>query len=118
MTTICTLIETVDVIAIYHVSDSEWKLLMVRQHHLVGTLPSGAAIYKITKIAILPLCQDEPKELELEVSDRPDVIHLVEPLSPLSAQHGVVLLFFNIDLNYLLLIIIIHTLSFISIIVM
>ena len=60
---------------------------MVRQHHLVGTLPSGAAIYKITKIAILPLCQDEPKELELEVSEKPDVIYLVEPVVPVSAQH-------------------------------
>ena len=59
---------TPGVIYTHHVSDSEWKLLLVRQHHLVGMLPCGAEIYKITKIAILPLCQDEPKELELEVS--------------------------------------------------
>ena len=64
---------------------------MVRQHHLVGTLPSGASIYKITKIAVLPLCQDEPKELELEVSERRDVIYLVEPMVSLPAQHGVII---------------------------
>jgi hypothetical protein len=47
--------------------ESEWKLLLIRQRSCVGTLPGGAEVYKIDKITILPLCVDEPKDLDIEL---------------------------------------------------
>ena len=49
-------------------SESEWKLLLIRQRTLVGTLPGDIEVYKINKLSILPLCLEEPKDLDLEVS--------------------------------------------------
>ena len=52
------------------VSESEWKLILVKQRSLVGKLPCGADIYKINKISVLPLCLAEVQELDIEVSSK------------------------------------------------
>lgn len=42
-------------------------LVLIRQKALVGHLPGNHKVYKITKIAVIPLSDEEPLELELEV---------------------------------------------------
>ncbi|XP_042560951.1 phosphatidylinositide phosphatase SAC2 isoform X2 [Clupea harengus] len=41
-------------------------LVLIRQKALVGELPGNHKVYKITKIAVVELSEDEPQELELE----------------------------------------------------
>ncbi|KAM4635891.1 phosphatidylinositide phosphatase SAC2 isoform 2-T2 [Discoglossus pictus] len=48
-------------------TDLPWWLLLIRQKSLVGTLPGGHEIYKVTKIAVIPLSTTEPQDLELEL---------------------------------------------------
>ncbi|XP_029926040.1 phosphatidylinositide phosphatase SAC2 isoform X2 [Myripristis murdjan] len=43
-------------------------LVLIRQKALVGHLPGNHKVYKITKIAVIPLSEEEPQELELEGS--------------------------------------------------
>ncbi|XP_072279932.1 phosphatidylinositide phosphatase SAC2 isoform X2 [Pyxicephalus adspersus] len=47
--------------------DLPWWLLLIRQKSLIGVLPQGHEIYKITKIAVIPLSTAEPQDLELEL---------------------------------------------------
>uniref|UniRef100_A0A665TP51 Inositol polyphosphate-5-phosphatase F n=1 Tax=Echeneis naucrates TaxID=173247 RepID=A0A665TP51_ECHNA len=54
-------------------------LVLIRQKALVGQLPGNHKVYKITKIAVIPLSDEEPQELELELCkkhhfgiDKPD----------------------------------------------
>ncbi|XP_067657111.1 phosphatidylinositide phosphatase SAC2-like isoform X2 [Haliotis asinina] len=47
--------------------ESEWKLLLIRQHTLVGTLAKEHNIYKINKIAVLSLSNSDPTDLDLEL---------------------------------------------------
>ncbi|KAM4031701.1 phosphatidylinositide phosphatase SAC2 isoform 2-T2 [Anomaloglossus baeobatrachus] len=47
--------------------DLPWWLLLIRQKSLIGVLPEGHEIYKITKIAVIPLSTAEPQDLELEL---------------------------------------------------
>ncbi|XP_071402039.1 phosphatidylinositide phosphatase SAC2 isoform X2 [Centroberyx affinis] len=42
-------------------------LVLIRQKALVGNLPGNHKVYKITKIAVIPLSEEEPQELELEL---------------------------------------------------
>lgn len=42
-------------------------LVLIRQKALVGHLPGSHKVYKITKIAVIPLSDEEPQELELEL---------------------------------------------------
>uniref|UniRef100_A0A7N6F9E5 Inositol polyphosphate-5-phosphatase F n=1 Tax=Anabas testudineus TaxID=64144 RepID=A0A7N6F9E5_ANATE len=42
-------------------------LILIRQKALVGHLPGNHKVYKITKIAVIPLSDEEPQELELEL---------------------------------------------------
>uniref|UniRef100_A0A3Q2FJ09 Inositol polyphosphate-5-phosphatase F n=1 Tax=Cyprinodon variegatus TaxID=28743 RepID=A0A3Q2FJ09_CYPVA len=42
-------------------------LVLIRQKALVGHLPGNHKVYKITKIAVIPLSDEEPQELELEL---------------------------------------------------
>ena len=42
----------------------------MKQQELVGQLPGGADVFKINKIVILPLCLDEPKDLEIDVRNK------------------------------------------------
>lgn len=49
------------------VAESEWKLLLIRQRTLVGTLAKEHSIYKINKIAVLSLSNTDPTDLDLEV---------------------------------------------------
>uniref|UniRef100_A0A3B4U776 Inositol polyphosphate-5-phosphatase F n=1 Tax=Seriola dumerili TaxID=41447 RepID=A0A3B4U776_SERDU len=42
-------------------------LVLIRQKALVGQLPGNHKVYKITKIAVIPLSDEEPQELELEL---------------------------------------------------
>uniref|UniRef100_A0A3B5Q4D4 Inositol polyphosphate-5-phosphatase F n=1 Tax=Xiphophorus maculatus TaxID=8083 RepID=A0A3B5Q4D4_XIPMA len=42
-------------------------LVLIRQKALVGQLPGDHKVYKITKIAVIPLSDEEPQELELEL---------------------------------------------------
>ncbi|KAM4703825.1 phosphatidylinositide phosphatase SAC2 [Rhinophrynus dorsalis] len=48
-------------------TDLPWWLLLIRQKSLIGSLPGGHEIYKVTKIAVLPLSNAEPQDLELEL---------------------------------------------------
>ncbi|XP_068114429.1 phosphatidylinositide phosphatase SAC2 [Hyperolius riggenbachi] len=48
-------------------ADLPWWLLLIRQKSLIGVLPEGHEIYKITKIAVIPLSGAEPQDLELDL---------------------------------------------------
>ncbi|XP_060698059.1 phosphatidylinositide phosphatase SAC2 isoform X1 [Hemiscyllium ocellatum] len=48
-------------------TDFAWQLLLIRQKSLVGKLPEDHDVYKITKIAVIPLSEAEPQDLELEL---------------------------------------------------
>ncbi|OCT71319.1 phosphatidylinositide phosphatase SAC2 [Xenopus laevis] len=48
-------------------TDLPWWLLLIRQKSLIGSLPGGHEIYKINKIAAIPLSAAEPLDLELEL---------------------------------------------------
>ncbi|XP_075071639.1 phosphatidylinositide phosphatase SAC2 isoform X2 [Mixophyes fleayi] len=50
-------------------ADLPWWLLLIRQKSLIGVLPDGHEIYKVTKIAVIPLSAAEPQDLELEVKE-------------------------------------------------
>ncbi|XP_067465654.1 phosphatidylinositide phosphatase SAC2 isoform X2 [Thunnus thynnus] len=47
-------------------TDLPLGLVLIRQKALVGHLPGNHTVYKITKIAVIPLSDEEPQELELE----------------------------------------------------
>ncbi|KAM4729608.1 phosphatidylinositide phosphatase SAC2 isoform 1-T1 [Anableps anableps] len=47
-------------------TDLPLGLVLIRQKALVGQLPGDHKVYKITKIAVIPLSDEEPQELELE----------------------------------------------------
>lgn len=51
-------------------ADLPLGLILIRQKALVGHLPGNHKVYKITKIAVIPLSEEEPQELELEVCIR------------------------------------------------
>ncbi|KAK2163401.1 hypothetical protein LSH36_80g06058 [Paralvinella palmiformis] len=46
--------------------ESEWKLLLIRKQSQVGSLPGGLPIFRIDKIAILPLNIDATKDLDID----------------------------------------------------
>uniref|UniRef100_A0A3Q1FA19 Inositol polyphosphate-5-phosphatase F n=1 Tax=Acanthochromis polyacanthus TaxID=80966 RepID=A0A3Q1FA19_9TELE len=48
-------------------TDLPLGLVLIRQKALVGHLPGDHKVYKITKIAVIPLSDEEPQELELEL---------------------------------------------------
>ncbi|KAG9341006.1 hypothetical protein JZ751_019759 [Albula glossodonta] len=48
-------------------ADLPLGLIMIRQKALVGKLPEDHDVYKITKIVVIPLSEDEPQDLELEL---------------------------------------------------
>ncbi|XP_064173185.1 phosphatidylinositide phosphatase SAC2-like [Anguilla rostrata] len=48
-------------------ADLPLGLIMIRQKALVGKLPGDHSVYKITKITVIPLSEDEPQDLELEL---------------------------------------------------
>ncbi|XP_067908995.1 phosphatidylinositide phosphatase SAC2 isoform X1 [Heterodontus francisci] len=48
-------------------TDFAWQLLLIRQKAVVGKLPGEHEVYKITKIAVIPLSEAEPQDLELEL---------------------------------------------------
>uniref|UniRef100_A0A7N6A541 Inositol polyphosphate-5-phosphatase F n=1 Tax=Anabas testudineus TaxID=64144 RepID=A0A7N6A541_ANATE len=50
-------------------TDLPLGLILIRQKALVGHLPGNHKVYKITKIAVIPLSDEEPQELELEVKE-------------------------------------------------
>uniref|UniRef100_A0A671Y3I3 Inositol polyphosphate-5-phosphatase F n=1 Tax=Sparus aurata TaxID=8175 RepID=A0A671Y3I3_SPAAU len=50
-------------------TDLPLGLVLIRQKALVGILPGDHKVYKITKIAVIPLSDEEPQELELEVKE-------------------------------------------------
>ncbi|XP_074763948.1 phosphatidylinositide phosphatase SAC2 isoform X9 [Athene noctua] len=47
-------------------TDLPWWLLLIRQKALIGKLPGDHEVCKITKIAVIPLSETEPQDLELE----------------------------------------------------
>ncbi|XP_056147761.1 phosphatidylinositide phosphatase SAC2 [Lampris incognitus] len=47
--------------------DLPLELVLIRQKALVGHLPGNHKVFKITKIAVIPLSEEEPQELELEL---------------------------------------------------
>uniref|UniRef100_A0A8C5CT43 Inositol polyphosphate-5-phosphatase F n=1 Tax=Gadus morhua TaxID=8049 RepID=A0A8C5CT43_GADMO len=50
-------------------TDLPLGLVLIRQKALVGRLPGNHKVYKITKIAVIPLSDEDPQELELEVKE-------------------------------------------------
>lgn len=50
-------------------ADLPLGLILIRQKALVGQLPGDHKVYKITKIIVVPLSEDEPQDLELEVTN-------------------------------------------------
>ncbi|XP_016392125.1 phosphatidylinositide phosphatase SAC2 isoform X1 [Sinocyclocheilus rhinocerous] len=48
-------------------ADLPLGLILIRQKALVGQLPGDHKVYKITKIVVIPLSEDEPQDLELEL---------------------------------------------------
>ncbi|XP_066535600.1 phosphatidylinositide phosphatase SAC2 [Hoplias malabaricus] len=48
-------------------ADLPLGLILIRQKALVGLLPGEHKVYKITKIAVIPLSEEEPQDLELEL---------------------------------------------------
>ncbi|OXB82594.1 UNVERIFIED_CONTAM: hypothetical protein H355_005849 [Colinus virginianus] len=48
-------------------TDLPWWLLLIRQKALIGKLPGDHEVYKITKVAVIPLSETEPQDLELEL---------------------------------------------------
>ncbi|KFP18173.1 Phosphatidylinositide phosphatase SAC2, partial [Egretta garzetta] len=48
-------------------TDLPWWLLLIRQKALIGKLPGDREVCKITKIAVIPLSETEPQDLELEL---------------------------------------------------
>lgn len=48
-------------------TDLPLGLVLIRQKALVGNLPGEHKVYKITKIAVIPLSEEEPLDLELEL---------------------------------------------------
>ncbi|XP_056466179.1 phosphatidylinositide phosphatase SAC2 isoform X1 [Gadus chalcogrammus] len=48
-------------------TDLPLGLVLIRQKALVGRLPGNHKVYKITKIAVIPLSDEDPQELELEL---------------------------------------------------
>lgn len=50
-------------------ADLPLGLILIRQKALVGQLPGDHKVYKITKIVVIPLSEDEPQDLELEVTN-------------------------------------------------
>ncbi|XP_072177486.1 phosphatidylinositide phosphatase SAC2-like [Diadema setosum] len=50
--------------------ESEWRLLLIRSHRLVGQLPRGHDVYCITRIAVLPLSQNGPPDIDIERCDK------------------------------------------------
>uniref|UniRef100_A0A8C8VMM1 Inositol polyphosphate-5-phosphatase F n=1 Tax=Pelusios castaneus TaxID=367368 RepID=A0A8C8VMM1_9SAUR len=50
-------------------ADLPWWLLLIRQKALIGKLPEGHEVCKITKIAVIPLSETEPQDLELEIKE-------------------------------------------------
>ncbi|XP_060896930.1 phosphatidylinositide phosphatase SAC2 isoform X2 [Labrus mixtus] len=49
-------------------TDLPLGLVLIRQKALVGHLPGNHKVFKITKITVIPLSDEEPQELELEES--------------------------------------------------
>ncbi|XP_077437864.1 phosphatidylinositide phosphatase SAC2 isoform X1 [Vanacampus margaritifer] len=49
-------------------TDLPLGLVLIRQKALVGHLPGNHKVYKIIKIAVIPLSDEDPQELELEGS--------------------------------------------------
>uniref|UniRef100_A0A8C7MIG9 Inositol polyphosphate-5-phosphatase F n=1 Tax=Oncorhynchus kisutch TaxID=8019 RepID=A0A8C7MIG9_ONCKI len=50
-------------------TDLPLGLILIRQKALVGQMPGDHKVYKITKIAVIPLSEEEPLDLELEVKE-------------------------------------------------
>uniref|UniRef100_A0A8C4T3X1 Inositol polyphosphate-5-phosphatase F n=1 Tax=Erpetoichthys calabaricus TaxID=27687 RepID=A0A8C4T3X1_ERPCA len=48
-------------------ADLPLGLVLIRQKALAGKLPGNHEVYKITKICVIPLSDDEPQDLELEL---------------------------------------------------
>ncbi|CAM4583765.1 unnamed protein product [Lepidochelys olivacea] len=48
-------------------TDLPWWLLLIRQKALIGKLPESHEVCKITKIAVIPLSETDPQDLELEL---------------------------------------------------
>ncbi|XP_062319959.1 phosphatidylinositide phosphatase SAC2 [Osmerus eperlanus] len=48
-------------------TDLPLGLVLIRQKALVGQLPGNHKVYKIIKIAVIPLSEEEPLDLELEL---------------------------------------------------
>ena len=50
-------------------SETEWKLLLIRQRTHVGKLADESDVYCINRVTVLPLCLDKPKDLDIEVHE-------------------------------------------------
>jgi hypothetical protein len=67
-------------------ADLPLGLILIRQKVLVGQMPGDHKVYKITKIAVIPLSEEEPLELELEVRDCDEACFIWALYGSLSTQ--------------------------------
>lgn len=49
-------------------TDDDWRLILIKQKSVVGSVLEDHQIYKVSKIIIVPLSDAEPQELDLDVS--------------------------------------------------
>lgn len=68
-------------------ADLPLGLILIRQKALVGQLPGDHKVYKITKIVVIPLSEDEPQDLELEVINADCFVQMFSMLDLI--KHGI-----------------------------
>lgn len=49
-------------------TDDDWRLILIKQKSVVGSVLEDHQIYKVNKVIILPLSDADPQEFDLDVS--------------------------------------------------
>lgn len=49
-------------------TDDDWRLILIKQKSVVGSVLEDHQIYKVNKIIVVPLSDADPQELDLDVS--------------------------------------------------
>lgn len=49
-------------------TDDDWRLILIKQKSVVGSVLDDHQIYKVNKVIILPLSDADPQEFDLDVS--------------------------------------------------
>lgn len=49
-------------------TDDDWRLILIKQKSVVGSVLDDHQIYKVNKVIVLPLSDADPQEFDLDVS--------------------------------------------------